>query len=210
MSEQRIDGGRRRRVNPWRIAGILLILAALGLAAFNLYSERHAGVEAELVVNQLAASIGAGALDEAGEGVERAVVSADTPMPVAEIDGNLYVGVLRIPALGLELPVMSEWSYAGLRVAPCRYAGSVYAGNMAIAAHNYSTHFGRLKTLSYGDEVSFIDVRGNVFVYEVSSIETVDPYEVAAITESSWDLTLLTCTLGGANRVAIRCTEVLM
>ena len=49
-------------------------------------------------------------------------------MPVEEIEGNGYIGLLEIPALGLSLPVMSEWSYPNLKLAPCRYSGSAYTG----------------------------------------------------------------------------------
>ncbi len=42
----------------------------------------------------------------------------DPEMTVVEIDGYGYVGVLTIPALELELPVMSEWDAARLKIAP--------------------------------------------------------------------------------------------
>lgn len=192
----------RRRVGVLTIAGLLLIMAALGLAAFNLMSEQSAGADARDAVESLAI--------EREDLLSGQMISPDTPMPTEEVDGNWYVGVLRVPSLGLELPVMSDWSYPDLRVAPCRYAGSAYADNMVIAAHNYSTHFGRLGELSYGAEVSFTDVRGNVFVYKVSALEKLGPYDVVEMVESEYDLTLFTCTFGGANRVTVRCEEVLM
>ena len=48
------------------------------------------------------------------------------PMPEETIDGRSYIGVLEIPSLSLQLPVIGSWSYAELREAPCRYAGSAY------------------------------------------------------------------------------------
>ncbi|MBR5260026.1 MAG: sortase [Eggerthellaceae bacterium] len=130
------------------------------------------------------------------------------PLPVKKVDDNFYVGTLRIPSLGLELPVMEEWSYEGLRVAPCRYAGSAYAGDMVIAAHSYTSHFGRLSSISYGDEVSFADVCGNVFVYKVVSVEELQSTDVGAMVQSEWELTLFTCTFDGSARVAVRCDEI--
>lgn len=35
----------------------------------------------------------------------------DMEMPVKTIEGVDYIGILTIPALELELPVISEWSY---------------------------------------------------------------------------------------------------
>lgn len=182
--------------------GLLLIAAALGLTAYNLYVGRSAGDES----SKVAAHLMAGVEEDLTSGQS---VSPQTPMPIEQIDGNLYIGVLRVPSLGLELSVMNDWSYPGLRVSPCRYSGSAYADDMVIAAHNYQTHFGRLNQLEYGAEVSFTDVRGNVFVYEVASIESLDPFAVDAMIDSDYELTLFTCTLGGADRVTVRCTEVL-
>ena len=50
----------------------------------------------------------------------------DKKMTEVEIDGNLYIGYLSIPVLELELPVLTDWSYAKLKVAPCHYFGSYY------------------------------------------------------------------------------------
>lgn len=187
---------------PWLVLGAVLIVAALCLTAYNLVSERSAGDRSEEI---------AAALKVEDESLTNgSLISADTPMPTEFVDGDAYIGVLRVPSLGLELPVMSEWSYPGLRIAPCRYYGSAYSDDMVIAAHNYATHFGGLGELSYGDEVSFTDVRGNVFVYEVASMEKLGPYDVQEMTDSEYDLTLFTCTLGGANRVTVRCEEVLL
>ena len=130
-------------------------------------------------------------------------------MPVTEMDGIGYIGTLRIPALELELPVISEWSYPNLKIAPCRYVGSAYLNTLVIAAHNYQSHFGTLKNLSEGDAVTFTDMDGNLFCYEVTALETLPPTAIAEMTASDYDLTLFTCTLGGANRVTVRCDQVM-
>lgn len=91
--------------------------------------------------------------------------------------GAACIGTLEIPSLDLTLPVMSEWSYPLLKLAPCRYAGSAYQGNLVIAAHNYKTHFRKIRTLSEGSEVRFTDAAGNVFVYHVAVVEALDSAE---------------------------------
>ena len=45
-------------------------------------------------------------------------------MPTAQIDGYDYIGTLTIPALELELPVMAQWDYDRLTIAPCRQFGT--------------------------------------------------------------------------------------
>lgn len=104
------------------------------------------------------------------------------------------IGILEIPALHLRLPVLSTWSYALLKKAPCRYTGSVYLDNMVIAAHNSKAHFKKLSQLEKGDIITFTDAVGNVFTYEVAGIEILQPEEVDDMTSGQWPLTLFTCT----------------
>ena len=124
------------------------------------------------------------------------------------IDGYAYIGYLSIPSLGLELPVMSEWDYTRLKIAPCRYAGSVKTDNLVIAAHNYRRHFGPIKKLAIGDEVYFTDVDGIVFCYEVVEMVTLSPTAVEEMSAGDYDLTLFTCTYGGQSRVTVRCDRM--
>ena len=104
------------------------------------------------------------------------ILNPDMEMPVEHIDGQDYIGVLAIPGLELKLPVISEWSYPRLKIAPCRYAGSAYTGDLIISAHNYSSHFGKLNHLRVGDTMTFTDIDGNVFHYKVMEIYTLKPY----------------------------------
>ena len=133
------------------------------------------------------------------------VLNPNMAMPTMRIDGRDYIGTLEIPSLELSLPVMSDWSYPKLRTSPCRYTGSAYSGDLIVAGHNYSRHFGRLRQLEAGDEVRFTDVEGNVFLYQVSAVETLGKYAVDEMKSGGWDLTLFTCTYGGASRVTVRC-----
>lgn len=101
---------------------------------------------------------------------------------------------------------MSHWSPDGLKIAPGRYKGSVYKRNIIIAGHNYRSHFSRLKTLDIGSKIWFIDVEGNRFEYKVSDIEIIKGTDVKQMEKGKWDMTLFTCTYGGQNRMALRCT----
>ena len=84
--------------------------------------------------------------------------------PASSIERE-YLGVLTIPALGLELPVQTEWSRANLKVSPCRQCGSTAGGDLVIAAHKYKSHFGRLSSRSEGDEGRFTSQDGAEAVY---------------------------------------------
>lgn len=136
------------------------------------------------------------------------ILNPNMDMPVMTIDDEEYIGLLEIPALNLKLPVMSEWNYARLKKSPCRYNGTAYQNNFVISAHNYDSHFGRLKELPEGSRISFTDADGNRFLYEVILIETLMPTSVDEMTSGEFDLTLFTCTVGGKQRVTVRCDRL--
>lgn len=184
----------RNRGVVWSIAGLLMVAAAFGLVGYNLQTEYRAEQTVDAVMRQLSEHTGA------------AVHSPGQATPGWELDGHRCIGVLEIPALGLQLPVMEQWSDAELRFAPCRYTGSAYGGDLVICAHNYAAHFGSIGKLSFGDEVTFTDMDGNIFRYQAADIEILPPDAVEEMTAAEWDLTLFTCTLGGASRVTVRCT----
>jgi len=128
-------------------------------------------------------------------------------MTEEEINGHAYIGYLSIPKLELELPVMADWSYSKLQIAPCRYTGSVRGEDLVIMAHNYASHFGGISKLSEGDSVIFTDMDGIVTAYEVVVQDILDPYAVEEMISGEFDLTLFTCTYGGKSRVTIYCDQ---
>lgn len=185
--------------------GLLLIAAALFLVSYNLYDELRAEQAARQMVNKLEASTNQEPLaSDERTVIPDYVLSPNMEMPVETINGIDFIGVLRIPALELELPVISEWNYPNLKTAPCRYSGSAYLNNLIICGHNYTSHFGRLKTLSEGDIATFTDIDGNVFIYKMVERETLNPTDIEGMESGNWDLTLFTCTVGGQSRVTIR------
>ena len=196
--------------------GLLLLLAALGLTAYNLWLDARASMSVDVVLERLTPTLSSRQSElpalSSGEALEEAfvpdyVLNPEMAMPEETIDGRNYIGVLDIPALGLSFPIISEWSYDALQIVPCRYSGSAYLDNLVIAGHNYRSHFASLPQLQPGDTVTFTDMDGNVFSYEVSSLETLSPYAVSDMTSGDWDLTLFTCTVGGQSRLAIRCDQ---
>lgn len=188
----------------WMSAGLLLILAALFLTVYNVWDESRAGKAADEVVAQLEEEIP----DEEEESGELADYQKypDMEMPTKEIDGVRYIGTLEIPAFGLKLPIISEWSDSNAKIAPCRYAGSAYSKDIIIAGHNYRTHFAKIENLVGGDLIIFTDVEGNRFEYQVVEMEVLDGTAVEEMKSGDWDMTLFTCTYSGRTRMTIRCS----
>ena len=190
--------------------GTVLILAAAALTAYNLMESAQAEHFSANVVKQLELVSATEPEQEifASDAQPDYVRFPDMEMPEVTVEDQTYIGTVQIPSLGLDLPVISDWDYAALKQAPCRYQGSAYSGDLIVMAHNYDSHFGRLHKLRPGDDVYFKDTQGNLFAYEVGDLEEIPGSDVEAMPAEEWDLTLFTCTYGGQNRVTVRCFSV--
>ena len=129
-----------------------------------------------------------------------------TTGPVTMVGDYEYIGVLDFPALNLSLPIMSDWDYERLKMAPCRQFGSAATDDLVIAGHNYINHFGSLGMLKAGDSVTFTGTDGAVNTYVVSETATISPTETEKVTESGYPLVPYTCTYGRQSRIVIYCS----
>lgn len=204
----------KRAGNICIILGLLLITGALVLFIHNVAEAAEAGKAAETVRQTLTEAI-SGAEDEPygnvawNPGGWEGDGTVAPKMPVSVVDGRSYIGIIECPSADISLPVLAEWSYDDLKIAPCRYSGSVYTDDAVICAHNYITHFAFLLRLGIGSDIYFMTVNGEVFHYVVSNRETLRPTEVEKLTDpgQDWDLTLFTCDYGGRTRCAVRCVK---
>ena len=181
--------------------GACLIAAGLLWLRGNEQESDAAAAEAALALPVLRQQI-----TESREG-ERPSGPEQSEMPEIEVDGRRYIGLLEIPALELELPVLSAWSDANGKIAPCRYSGTVSGNDLIICAHNYKSHFGRLPTLSAGDEVIFTDVEETRTMYQITGFDVLPGTAQEEMEAGEWDMTLFTCTAGGKKRYAVRAVK---
>ena len=197
------------------VLGSVLLASALGLFLMNQREQQQAGEAVDVLMPQIVEVINHRIETPRPTGPESdaptlpvAVEKEEKSMAVEEIDCYGYIGFVGVPALGLELPVMADWSYKQLKIAPCRYTGDMYDDNLVIMAHNYKRHFGGLKDLRPGDSVTFTDMDGNTVYYEVVATDVLVPTAIEDMTAGEYDLTLFTCTYGGKSRVTVRCDRV--
>lgn len=193
---------RRKIAIVLMTVGVICIGFAMGLLFYNNYENKKAQESADALMESIRLSI------VEVEYNEEPVDPFDEEMKVKEIDGYGYIGYLSIPALELDLPVMSEWDYGRLKISPCRYYGSTKTDNLVIAAHNYRFHFGYLGHLKPGDTVIFTDMESEYHYYTVTSVEQLMPTDVDKVKDTGDDLILYTCTYGGAKRITVRCSYV--
>ena len=185
------------------ILGVACLLAAVGFLLYNRWEADTAEETSQELLQDVQRIIRQETTPE-----EAPSAPVTTEMETIRVDGYDCIGILSVPVLELELPVLTDWSYKKLKKAPCLYYGSYYEADFVIAAHNYKSHFGRLSQLQPGDLVRFTDVSGAVHTYEVVLLETLPKEATQEMIASGFDLSLYTCTPGGGSRVTVRCSRV--
>lgn len=183
-------------------AGVVLISSALLLFAYNRWEDHRAGQASERLMLEMEKVLD----DNTEETIPEETL--DPELPVVTIDGHDYVGYLELWDLEMKLPVQAQWSYPNLQISPCRESGSSRVEDLIIAAHNYSTHFGKLKTLPIGSVVTFTDMDGIENFYAIAEIITLDPTKSEVVYGSVYPLVLYTCTPGGETRVVAFCERI--
>lgn len=132
---------------------------------------------------------------------------------VSKVGEDGIIGVLKIPAINVELPVIGKWSYSLLKISVCRYKGpSANAkGNLVVIGHNYKSgaHFGNLDELKIGSAVYLTDTNSNRVRYEVYDMDTIEPDSFSALNDykGKAGLTLMTCKNSGNSRLVVRCVQ---
>ena len=198
--------------------GTVLILGALSLLSYNQKEALRAEAAVNTVLPQLMeqihkdppkSTVAPADATIPGPPTEAPKVTepASTEMDTVELEGYSYIGYISIPSLQLTLPVMADWSYPKMKLAPCRYCGSIYTRDLVLMAHNYGKHFGGLSGLNGGETVVFTDVHGVATEYTVVLIDILNPTDVEKMASGAYDLTLFTCTYGGKTRVTVRCRQ---
>ena len=112
--------------------GVVCLLCSVGFVLFNRWETENAAKVTDSLLEDIQSVI---AEQNAKQN------DSQSEMPTINVDGYDCIGILSIPVLNLELPVLTDWSYAKLKKAPCHYYGSYYGKDFVIAAHNYKSHF---------------------------------------------------------------------
>lgn len=137
------------------------------------------------------------------------------------VDGITYTteAILTIPKIGITYPVLSETSDELLEISINRYWPEQNKlqpneiGNYCIVGHNYRNGkmFGRLNELENGDIVTLEDMTGRTLQYAVYDRFVVKPDDTSCTsqhTNGRKELTLITCTNYGTERLVVKCRAV--
>lgn len=132
-------------------------------------------------------------------------------------DGTEYysIGVINIPSINVNYPILSTYSDALLKISPCKFHGPNpnEIGNLCIAGHNYrnSKFFSKVPKLENGDIIEITDLSGNTVTYAVYDKFIVNPDELectSQLTGGRREITLITCTDDNKQRYIIKAREI--
>jgi len=191
-----------------RTRGVILIVIGLlvtfaGAAVFAGYEKKAntAGENARIL------------LEEVKKDIRRRQVSAivtEAPpgqMLQISVDDHAVVGILRVECVGIELPVMENWSMEQLQYGPCRYSGTLQDKDLVLLGHNYPRHLADLDGVKEGDTVELVDVEGKSHLFQVAKTSVIEPTDIEALSAGTYPLTIFTCTPGGESRFVVYCQE---
>ncbi len=123
--------------------------------------------------------------------------------------------ILNIPKLGINYPVISEWSEELLKISVNKYWGPKpnEVGNYCIVGHNYKSGkmFGNLPAIANGDIIELTDTSGKTLKYAVYDRYVIEPTDTSCtsqMTGGKKELTLITCKEYGQKRLAVKAREV--
>ncbi|WP_060207601.1 class D sortase [Sporosarcina koreensis] len=188
--------------NKKAVVGILFLLAGLVLVSFPLYVEWNQSKEVKAMEQALS-------LIAEWDGVE--------PVPLQQIEHLTLtqeqldnVMELEIPFIHMKQHILNETTDENLNIAltqikPDQQPG---VGNFTIAGHRGyrdGRHFSNLSKVPIGEKIQ-LHAGDKTYVYEITSKEVIQPtfVEVLDDSEGKNEITLITCTVSGKERVAVK------
>lgn len=216
----------------YKFAFVVSIICVILLSSYYIYAEYDRNKNEEISHEILA-----GIIDETtikrDDGILRVILADDenqtnetNTQPEANQsnnqnyqanNGKTYTteATLNISALGINYPVLSETSEELLKVSLNKFWGPSpnEVGNYCIVGHNYTNKkmFGKLSEIKNGDTVDLTSINGDTVTYVVYNKYIVEPDDVACtsqLTNGQREVTLITCTNHGKQRLVVKAREV--
>lgn len=180
--------------------GILLVLAGIVLIAFPFYKEWEENKELRALEDALSLIENAdGEVDLSA--LENLTLSQDAVENVLELE---------IPYIDMNHHVLDETTDKNLSLALTQIKENQTPGmgNFTIAGHRGyrdGRHFSNLDEVPVG-ELAYLHTKDKTYVYEIVSSEVIEATDVDVLDdkEDLKELTLITCTVTGRQRIAVK------
>lgn len=191
------------KIKIYKMILICLIIAAIIVGAlvaikyFNLYKNES---EAKQVIAN----------------ISKELKNSDEPIKAInqQIRGHKVVGIIKIPKIEIEYPILETTSKETLNLSITKFWGNQIneIGNVSLAGHNNlnGTMFGKTKRLEVGDIIELTDIQNVTLKYKVFKMYVIDPNDITCILpeqEGTREVTLITCTNGNKNRLIVKARE---
>lgn len=181
--------------------GILFLIIGVLLISFPFYQDWKQQQDLNALEDALAL-ISAGD----GEAVDLSAIE-NLDLTAEEISDVLE---LEIPAIDLKQHILSETTDANLNLALTQIKKNQTPGigNFTIAGHRGfrdGRHFSNLVKVPVGEKVYLHD-KNKSYVYEIRSSEVIEPTAVEILDDTGDlnEITMITCTVTGLNRIAVK------
>lgn len=222
----------KRKKKLFKIEFFLSVFLVCLLSSYYIYAEYNRS-ESEQVSQQLLSEVKSDStikksdkndvmiivLDEEEADNEEEPVEESGPVTstYSASNGKKYSteSVITVPKIGISYPVLTETSDALLEISINKYWGPNpnEVGNYCVVGHNYRNGkmFGKLADLVNGDIVELEDLSGRVIKYKVYNKYIVEPTDTrctSQLTNGRKELTLITCTNYGQQRLIVKCREI--
>lgn len=137
-------------------------------------------------------------------------------IPGVRMEEYNVVGVVKIPKINVEYPILEKVTKRSLEIAVAQLAtqrGINNPGNTTVLGHNYRNNlfFAKLHLLTNGDKIIVTDMSGRVVTYEVYEVATRKPSDTSYVsreTDGKVEISLSTCNDDSTLRHVVLAREV--
>lgn len=182
------------------ILGIVLMLAGVGTLGVSRLNQRKSIENAADTVTTIRSLIPEIKGAVSGE-------RYDYTMPMLEIGGENFIGIIEIPLYNTCLPICGTWNKSDINKYPCRFTGSAYDGSLVIGGSDNKGQFDFMKLISIGDAVYITDTAGNRFSYTVEDIEITKDISAENLCSEEHELTFYARNTYNLKYTVVRCSE---
>ena len=140
---------------------ILIVIALLGFAVWQIISNHQGNIRSEIVMAKLEEII-----PNLGVDTDESTGAGRDPLAAGSVDGIDIVGVLEIPALNINAPVTGQSDHEEFFAS--WLSGSPVQGHFQVLGGKDDL-FRKLSKLKPGDRVYFTDIDGVRYRYEVTT-----------------------------------------
>ena len=181
--------------------GFLLLLAGVLLIAYPFYKEWEQNKEVRALENALSLIENADGNEVDLTNIEDLTLSKDEVENVLELE---------IPFIDMKHLVLDKTTDENLNIAltQIKQNQTPGSGNFTIAGHRGyrdGRHFSNLSSVPVG-EMAYLHTKDKTYVYEIVCSEVIEDTDVQVLDDHDDldELTLITCTISGKNRVAVK------